>query len=72
MQWILPANLSQDHMLEAVQLFPPAIGTDVNHGHEIKPEKVEPSLNVLPATITETMVIAPCEICLKSPFSYLF
>ena len=61
-------------MLEAVHLSPYAIGTDVKDGHEIKLENIEPSLNVLPATITKTiiMVIAPREICLKSTFSYLF
>ena len=61
-------------MLEAVQLSSHAIGTDAKDGQEIKLENVEPSLNVLPATITKTiiMVIAPREICLKSPFPYLF
>ena len=51
-------------MLEAVHLSPYAIGTDVKDGHEIKLENIEPSLNVLPATITKTiiMVIAPREI----------
>ena len=42
-------------MLEAVHLSPYAIGTDVKDGHEIKLENIEPSLNVLPTTITKTI-----------------
>ena len=58
LQWILAANLSRDHMLKAVHLSPcpHAIGTDVKDGHEIKLEEVEPSLNVLPATITKLLL----------------
>ena len=45
-------------MLKAVHLSPcpHAIGKDVKDGHEIKLEEVEPSLNVLPATITKLLL----------------